>query len=375
MRRQQRPRARNQRLSSFRQRRQQHLLDVKVRSRKAVAHRNRRVMVILSKIVLVIALLSGIYVGGQFAAKRFFLENPDYKLTNIEVQTDGTLQREQILTVADLREGENIFRVNLARVHDRLQELPQIDEVEVVRRLPAEIDIRIVERKPIAWITSEKQIADPFASQAAFLVDARGVLMKEKKLLPEYLGLPSILGCGSESLEAGKIVESPESKAALELLRLSTRSFMQTRFQIREIDVSTSYCLIVTDKNHSKVTFGFDNLDLQLQRLEQFLVYSDDAHREIATVNLLVQRNIPVTFQKPATEVINETIQPDESPRVMKAIPVNGTPPKSSAASSPAKPKKPKPVATPDAKPRPTPTPTPIATPTKRGFLQPFRKN
>src|SRR5256714_3541341 len=192
-----------------------------------------------------------------------------------------------------------------------------------MRKLPAEIDIRIVERKPIAWITSEKQIADPFASDAAFLVDARGVLMKEKKLLPEYLGLPLILGCASESLEAGKTVQSPEAKSALELLRLSTRSFMQTRFQIREIDVSKAYCLIVTDKNHSRVTFGFDNLDTQLQLLEQFLVYSDDAHRELATVNLLVQRNIPVTFQKPATEVINETIRPEESPKIMKAIPVN----------------------------------------------------
>jgi cell division septal protein FtsQ len=374
MRRQQRPRARNRRLSSFRQRRQQHLLDVKVRSRKAVAHRNRRVLVVFSKIVLVIALLSGIYVGARFAAKRFFLENPDYKLSNIEVQTDGTLQREQILNVANLREGENIFRVNLASVHDRLQELPQIDEIEVVRKLPAEIDIRIVERKPIAWITSEKQIADPFASEAAFLVDARGVLMKEKKLLPEYLGLPLILGCGSESLEAGKIIASPETKAALELLRLSTRSFMQTRFQIREIDVSKGYCLMVTDKNHSKVTFGFDNLDLQLQRLEQFLIYSDDAHREIATVNLLVQRNIPVTFQKPATEVINETIQPEESPRVMKAIPIDA-PPKPSAASFATKPKKNKPAATSTPKPRPTPSATPAATPTQRGFLQPFRKN
>src|SRR5438309_6071761 len=286
MRRQQRTRARNQRLSSFRQRRQQHLLDVKVRSRKAVQYRNRKFLVLFSKIALVIALIAGIYVGGRFAAKRFFIDNPDYKLSEIEVQTDGTLQREQILSVADVREGENIFRVNLARVHERLQELPQVDEVEVVRKLPAEIDIRIVERKPIAWITSEKQIADPFASEVAFLVDARGVLMKEKKLLPEYLGLPLILGCASESLEAGKTVASPEAKAALELLRLSTRSFMQTRFQIREIDVSKGYCLIVTDKNHSRVTFGFDNLDRQLQRLEQFLIYSDDAHRELATVNL-----------------------------------------------------------------------------------------
>lgn len=373
-RRQQRPRARNRRLSSFRQRRQQHLLDVKVRSRKAVAHRNRRVLVLFSKIALVIALLSGIYVGARFAAKRFFLDNPDYKLTNIEVQTDGTLQREQILNVADLREGENIFRVNLARVHDRLQDLPQVDEVEVVRKLPVEIDIRIVERKPIAWITSEKQISDPFASEAVFLVDARGVLMKEKKLLPEYLGLPLILGCTSESLEAGKIIESAETKAALELLRLSTRSFMQTRFQIREIDISKGYCLVVTDKNHSKVTFGFDSLDTQLQRLEQFLIYSDDAHREIATVNLIVQRNIPVTWAKPPVEVINETIQPEESARVMKAMPLTAAP-KPMAKASPAKPRRPKPKATPTTQPRPTATPSPTVTPTKRGFLfQPFKK-
>jgi cell division protein FtsQ len=340
MRRQQRPRARNQRVSSFRQRRQQHLLDVKVRSRKAVQHRNRKFLVVFSKIALVIALIAGIYVGGRVAAKRFFIDNPDYKLSAIEVQTDGTLQREQILSVADLHEGENIFRVHLARVHDRLQELPQVDEVEVVRKLPAEIDIRIIERKPIAWITSEKQIADPFASDAAFLVDARGVLMKEKKLLPEYLGLPLILGCASESLEAGKTVQAPEAKSALELLRLSTRSFMQTRFQIREIDISKGYCLIVTDKNHSRVTFGFDNLDTQLQRLEQFLIYSDDAHRELATVNLLVQRNIPVTFQKTPAEVINETIDPDDADsKILKAAPARpGAKPEATPAPLKAKP-------------------------------------
>jgi cell division protein FtsQ len=359
MKRQKRPRARNQRLSSFRQRRQQHLLDVKVRSRKAVQHRNRRLLVVFSKIALVILLAGGIYVGVRVAAKRFFIDNPDYKLSNIEVQTDGTLQRDQILNVAGLREGENIFRVNLARVHERLQELPQVDEVEVVRKLPAEIDVRIVERKPIGWITNEKQIADPFASDAAFLVDARGVLMKEKKLLPEYLGLPLILGCVSESLEAGKIVESPEARAALELLRLSTRSFMQTRFQIREIDVSKGYCLVVTDKNHSRVTFGFDNLDRQLQRLEQFLIYSDDAHRELATVNLLVQRNIPVTFAKSPVEVINETIKPEESPRIMKAIPVRAS---SKLSATLAK-----------SHPAPSPTATPMA---KRALpLQPFKKN
>lgn len=333
------PTVRNQRLSNSRQRRQQHLLDVKVRSRKATQYRNRRVLVFISKVALAIIVCAGLVLGVREGAKRLFFENPDYQLRQIAVQTDGTLQREQILKVADLHEGENIFRVNLQRVHDALQELPQVDEVQVSRQIPAEIDIRIVERKPIAWITSEREISDPFASDAAFLVDARGALMNEKKLLPEYLGLPLITGCTNESLEAGEVVQSFEAKAALELLRLSNGSFMQTRFQIREIDLSRGYCLVVTDKNHTRVTFGFERLAAQLQRLEQFLIYSDDSKRELETVNLLVQRNIPVTFARPVAEVINETIDPDGGARrTLRATSATQPMPKPTPASA-AKPR------------------------------------
>lgn len=321
-----RPRARNQRVSNTKQRRQQHLLDVKVRSHKASEHRNKRILVIASKVLLAALICAGLFWGIRFGSQRLFFENPDYRLTKIEVQTDGTLQREQVLHAADLREGVNIFSVNLANVHEQLLQLPQVDEVQVVRNMPGEIRVQIVERKPIAWITSDDNISNPFASDAAFLVDARAVLMREKKLLPEYLGLPVIVGCAAESLSAGRTVDSFEAKAALELLRLSTRSFMQTRFQVREIDVSKGYCLVVTDKNHTKVTFGFDQLDAQLQRLEQFLVWSDDSKRELETVNLLVQRNIPVTFAKAPADVINETIDPEGfEPKILKATPVHPT--------------------------------------------------
>jgi len=279
-------------------------------------------MGLLSRVILVAALCGAAYAGVREGAKRLLFENSDFQIKTIELQTDGTLQRDQVLKAGDLHEGENIFNVNLARVHDSIQQLPQTDEVQVVRKLPGEIDIRVVERKPVAWITSEKEISDPFTSDAAFLVDARGVLMKQKKLLPEYLGLPLILGCSSESLEAGKIVESAEAKTALELLRLSERSFLQMRFQIREIDVSKGYCLLVTDKNRARVTLGFNDLQTQLRRLEQFLVYCDDSKQELGTLNLLVQRNIPVTFVEPPAAVINDTIEPAVEPRIMKAIPV-----------------------------------------------------
>jgi cell division septal protein FtsQ len=316
-------RTRNRRLSNVRQRRQQHLLDVKVRSRRATQHRIRSAMGVMWKLAVFVILCAAGYAGAREAVRRLFFENPDYHVQTIELQTDGTLQREQVLKAADLHEGANIFSVNLASVRDRIQQLPQADEVEIVRKLPSEIDIRIVERKPVAWITSEKEINDPFASDGAFLVGSRGVLMKQKKLLPEYLGLPLIVGCSSQSLEPGKVVESPEAKTALELLHLTESSFLQTRFQIREIDISKNYCLLVTDKNRSRVMFGLNDLEEQLRRLQVFLDYCDNTKQELETLNLVAQRNIPVTFTSPAAAVINDTIEPAMEPRIMKAIPVH----------------------------------------------------
>ncbi len=56
----QRPRVLNQRASNTKQRRQQHLLDVKVRSHKAVAQRNRRIFVVTSKVTLSLLVLAAI---------------------------------------------------------------------------------------------------------------------------------------------------------------------------------------------------------------------------------------------------------------------------------------------------------------------------
>jgi len=125
------PLAGNRRLSTSRQRRQQHLLDVKVRARRASHHRSRRILVAISRVVLVLALVAGIYYGVRAGLDRFFFQNPDYLLSTIAIQTDGTLQRDQILKTAQLREGLNIFSVNLAQVHDRLLQLAQIDDVQV----------------------------------------------------------------------------------------------------------------------------------------------------------------------------------------------------------------------------------------------------
>ncbi|MGB9475073.1 MAG: hypothetical protein WCE87_08390, partial [Candidatus Udaeobacter sp.] len=76
-------------------------------------------------------------------------------------------------------------------------------------------------------------------------------------------------------------------------------------------------------KNHSRVIFGLNDLEEQLRRLQVFLDYCDNTRQELETLNLVAQRNIPVTFTSPAAAVINDTIEPAVEPRIMKAIPVH----------------------------------------------------
>jgi len=56
-------------------------------------------------------------------------------------------------------------------------------------------------------------------------VDARGVLMKEKKLCPNISDYRLFWDAPSEWLEVGKVVDSPEAKTALETAAVEFAQF------------------------------------------------------------------------------------------------------------------------------------------------------
>jgi cell division protein FtsQ len=294
------PRKQNRRVSTSRQRRQQHLLDVRVRTRKAAARRTQQIFFFFSLLLIFGSAVAGLAFGAKRALNAWFFENPDYAVRNIEVTTDGKLTRDAILKTANIAEGANIFEVNLLQVQEQLRSLPQVEESRVQRVLPNKLVISIQERRPVAWIVASGNGSLPPVFETAFLVDRRGILLKPKASAPEYAGLPVILGVETSSLVAGQALDKEEVKAALELLR-DAAEILQTRLQIQSIDVSREYCLVVTDKQRSVITFGTDDLVLQIKRLERLMDYCEKNSRELQTVNLMVQRNIPVTFVSPVS--------------------------------------------------------------------------
>jgi cell division protein FtsQ len=292
---QNRVRKQNKRASTSKQRKRQHLLDVKVRAKKAAARRTQNVLLTICGLILIASVLGGVAFGAKRILNALFFANSDYELKAIEVTSDGNLTREAILRAADVAEGMNIFSIDLPKMQDKLGALPQVEESRIQRILPNKLIISIQERRPVAWVVPPDANVGSFNFENAYLVDRRGILLKTKSLAPEYLGLPLIIGVNTSNCQAGQPLDQDEVKAALDLIRESGE-ILQGRFQIQSIDVSKGYCLIVTDKQRATVTFNTDDIESQLHRLGTVLNYCDKNSRELQTVNLLAQRNVPVTF-------------------------------------------------------------------------------
>jgi cell division protein FtsQ len=288
-------RKQNKRASTTKQRKRQHLLDVKVRAKKVAARRTQSVLLTVCGFILIATMLGGVAFGAKRILNALFFANSDYALKTIEVTSDGNLTREAILRAANVAEGKNIFSISLPKVRDELGALPQVEESRIQRILPNKLVISIQERRPVAWVVPPETNVGSFNFESAYLVDRRGILLKTKSLAPEYLGLPLIIGVDTSNCQAGQPLEQDDVKAALDLIRASTE-ILQGRFQIQSIDVSKGYCLTVTDKQHASVTFSTDEIESQLHRLGTVLSYCDKNSRELQTVNLMAQRNVPATF-------------------------------------------------------------------------------
>ena len=118
-------RKQNKRASTSRQRKRQHLLDVKVRAKKVAARRTQSVLLTICGFILLASVLGGIAFGAKRILNSLFFANADYAIRSIEVTTDGNLTREAIMRAADVAEGKNIFSISLPKVQEKLAAMPQ----------------------------------------------------------------------------------------------------------------------------------------------------------------------------------------------------------------------------------------------------------
>ena len=279
-----------------RRRRRDHLLEVTATAETERRRRNQKIMLYAGELVVLLGLLAFAWVGICALISVQFTENRDYNVRVVEVNTDGTMTREEALAITGIREGLNIFSLNLESAQRALTSIPEIKTARVERILPDAVTIEISSRRPVAWIAPEDKGADPSTMESACLVDEECVMMKPDGFEAGYTRLPVVYGIPTHQWRPGDRIALPELRSALELF---TRASERTNPDVvlRAADVSKGWCIQAWSDPLARFTFGLDNLSTQLDRLQFIMLLVGQTSRKIATANLIPERNTPVTFQ------------------------------------------------------------------------------
>jgi len=288
-----------------RKRRRDHLLEVTATAETERRRRNQKILLYAGEAVVVLGIIAFSWLGIRALLDSQIFSNPQYQVRVIEVDTDGVMTREQALEKTGIREGLNIFSLNLESAQRALAMIPEIKNAKVERILPDCVSIKMEARHPVAWVAPRDTGEDPSAMPAACLVDSEGVTMKPENFQSSHARLPVVYGVPTEQWRPGDTIDIPELLPAIELFaRAAERA--NPDVTLRAADISKGWCILAWGDQQSRYTFGPTDIPSQLDRLQMILAHVGRTSQKIATANLMPERNTPVTFvgDPPPAEVV-----------------------------------------------------------------------
>jgi cell division septal protein FtsQ len=253
---------------------------------------HREWMQALGWLVVVLGLILGIGVlcvmGTRSLARVLFSENPRFCIRQFEIQTDGTLALELVRQYARVKEGDNLYAVDLRKVRKEILGVPIVESVLVQRKLPDTLRIRITERVPLARIS--------VAGLPEMALDLEGVILGPSYASP---ALPRIEDTRMDSLRPGSRVEQSAVMDALDLLDTCGKTRMGLIARIVRIRLEDDERMILELEQGDRVLFPRTQMNIKLRRLVSILKAIQDRQMRKSGQNLEIdmttESNWPVT--------------------------------------------------------------------------------
>ena len=290
-----------------RKRRDQYSLNVKVRApHRTEAQIGKAVMSAAAALTMGLVAFGG-FRAFQYFVQTAFTENARYSIASIQVENDGGLTREDILTLAGVREGQNLYAVNLGAIRAALESNPVIRRAEIYRVLPDKLRIVVSERVAAAQFFTRARydaaMRRVLAPPMGYLIGSDGVVMKPlNPFAPskDTARLPLISGVEPGEIELGQPLSGAQLQCGLNLIHLCESPDIAPLLDYERIDLSRKDALVMVTRYGGQITFGLDDLPAQLKRLKTILTHPSRAGQLIRTCDLSVLMNVPVTYFAPA---------------------------------------------------------------------------
>jgi len=280
-----------------------HVLDVKLRSDQV---RRSRMRLAAMAFGVLFGTLFGAYVlwrSGGWVLTKLVYENHAFAIKHVDVQSNGVISAEQLRRWANVKLGENLLALELARVKRDLEMVPAIGTVSIERILPGTLRIRVTERDAVAQVSQVRLGANGVLEKVVYHVDADGYVMlpvdprqRTAPLVQTDDALPMLYCPSQNELGPGRQINSPQGIAALNLIAQFALSPMAGVVDLRRVDATAPDVLVVQTGQGSEVTFGLNDLEHQLRRWREIHDFGMRTKRNVAAIDLAVSNNVPVRW-------------------------------------------------------------------------------
>ncbi|MBN2468306.1 MAG: FtsQ-type POTRA domain-containing protein [Deltaproteobacteria bacterium] len=152
--------------------------------------------------------------------------SPYFTLQDVRFQGCTHVSPQELVKLAGLRLGSNIFAVDLTNIAHRVRSNPWVKDVKLERNLPHQLTIKVEEREAVALVSHKR----------LFLVDDDGILFKE--VGPhDPVDLPVITGLSFSCQNADRIQE------VLAVLNTAHTLDVIHRDDVSEVHIDANYGL------------------------------------------------------------------------------------------------------------------------------------
>lgn len=229
-------------------------------------------------VVIVLAALAMTFV--QLSARGVFT------VDRVTVRGNSRLSTGEVLMLVDGLKGESVFAADLEQYRARLLDSPWVADATMRRVLPSTIDLRVIERVPIAVGRLGDQL---------FLVDPSGVIIDEYGPQYSQYDLPIVDGLVSSPSGGGPAVDADRARLVARFVD-AIAALPAIRQHVSQVDVTDAHNLVaILDQDPVALRLGDRDFAARLQRYLELAPSLKEQIQEIDAVDLRFDERIPVS--------------------------------------------------------------------------------
>lgn len=216
--------------------------------------------------------------------------SPLFNIKNIIVTGNEQITQNEIISLSEVKIGENTYKISKHKVKEKIKENAYIEDVIIKRKLPSELQISIVERKPAFMIEYG----------ATFVyINNQGYMLE---ISTEKLELPILQGIQTETtnfIEGNRLENNDLQKmnTVIKIMEIAENNEMAELITRIDIENEENYKILLETKEKTIYLGNSTNLNTKILSAKAVLEKTEGIAGEIF-VNRDLNNNYPVFRQR-----------------------------------------------------------------------------